>query len=410
MPVAASARDQAVDLTYRISAGFVKRNGLEDVYKLHPGYRQIIHRESGGAAKIFASDAASGDGVDPTLALIEELHRLTEMDLYETWAGKLDKSDGQLIVASTAGEPGSAFEELRERIRQATDSRRDGCFLRAAGEGVVLHEYALLEGADPEDLELVAQANPFSGKTVDQLAKKRAKPSWNLNHWLRFTCNLPTRSVASAITELEWASARTLERIPVGARVWLGLDLGWKRDTTAMVPLWIRDHDFRLLGPATILEPPMDGSQLDAHLVETALREIHARNPIEMVVMDMSEGAQLSQWISEELGADVVDRTQSTPFQVLDYKRFMEALRMGWLKHAGDAGLTRHALNAMGRLLPGGDMKFERPKESRTVSVEAQRRRVIDALSAAAMVHTSAAADLNEDESSVYDTRGIIEI
>jgi phage terminase large subunit-like protein len=110
VPVAASARDQAVDLTYRIAAGFVERNELEDRFRLHPGYRQIVHQESKGSAKIFASDAASGDGVDPTLAVIEELHRLAKMDLYETWAGKLDKSGGQLVVASTAGEPDGASQ------------------------------------------------------------------------------------------------------------------------------------------------------------------------------------------------------------------------------------------------------------------------------------------------------------
>lgn len=395
VPVAASARDQAVDLTYRIGAGFVHRNGLEDVYRLHPGYRTIVHKESGGAAKIFASSAASGDGVDPTLALIEELHRLDEMDLYDTWSGKLDKSDGQLIVASTAGEPGSAFEELRERIRQlATDSRRNGCFLRAAGNGVVLHEYAIPVGSDPLDLEVVAAANPASWKTVEQLAKKRAKPSWRLSHWLRFTCNLPTRSVAAAVTEIEWLAARVDEGIPASERIWLGLDLGWKRDTTAMVPLWSRDAEYRLLGPATILEPPMDYSQLDAHLVEDALRGIHARNPIDVVVMDMSEGAQLSQWLSEELGCEVVDRAQTNSMQVMDYQRFMEALRMGWLKHTGDPGLTRHVLNAAETVLPGGDAKFSRPKESRSVSAEAQRRRVIDALTAAAMVHSLYASEL----------------
>lgn len=65
---------------------------------------------------------------------------------------------------------------------------------------------------------------------------------------------------------------------------------------------------------------------------------------------------------------------------------------MGWLRHCGDPGLTQHVLNAVARLLPQGDAKFERPKESRTVRDELARRRVIDALIAAAMVHTSAAA------------------
>jgi phage terminase large subunit-like protein len=174
----------------------------------------------------------------------------------------------------------------------------------------------------------------------------------------------------------------------------LVFDLGWKYDTTALVPLWVRDPEFRLLGEATILEPPRDGSQLDAHLVEAALLAEHERGPIHTVVMDMTNGEQLSQWIQEELGAEVIDRTQGNALACLDYARFMEALREGWLWHTGDPGLTQHALNAVARLLPQGDTKFERPKESRTVRDELARRRVIDALVAAAMVHTSAAASL----------------
>lgn len=391
VPVAASARDQAVDLTYRIAAGFVKRNDLEGVYRLHPGYRQIVHRATRSAVKIFASDAASGDGVDPTMALIEELHRLGDMELYETWSGKLDKSDGQLIVASTAGEPGSAFEELREQIRQsATESHRDGCFLRAAAGGVVLHEWALPEGGDPEDLELVAAANPFSGKTVEQLRRKREKPTWNLTHWRRFTCNLPTRSALSAVTEAEWSDARSDRSIPEGAEVWAGLDLGWKFDSTALVPLWEESDEFRLFGDATVLDPPGNGDMLDAELVKLAIAGLHGRNPLVALVMDMKGGADIAAWASTELGLVVIDRPQGNSFMVADYNAFMAGLRGRRLFHTGDPVLARHVLNAVARLLPGGDVRFDRPAESRTVKGGARARRVIDALSAAAMAHSAA--------------------
>lgn len=403
VPVAASARDQAVDLTYRIAAGFVERNKLDVAptgFKLHPGYRQIVHKGSRGAAKIFASDAASGDGVDPTLALIEELHRLSTMDLYETWSGKLDKSGGQLIIASTAGEPGSAFEELRTKIRQAAvEVTRDGCFTHAAANGVVLHEYGLPENGDPENLELVAAANPASWKTVAALTKKRAKSTYNANHWRRFTCNMPTRPDVAAISEIDWARALAPDGerdIPHGAPIRVGIDLGWINDTTAIVPLWVRDFDFRLLGPAIILEPPGDGTQLNAHDVEDALLQLHARNPIEVAVMDMTSGEQLGQWIEETLGAHVIDRGQSNSFAVMDYARFMEGMREGWLRHSGDIGLKQHAMNAIAQVLPSGGTRFLRAKESRKVSPEARRKRVIDALVAAAMVNTAAAGELGE--------------
>jgi phage terminase large subunit-like protein len=397
IPVAAAARDQA-GLIYRQAEGFVRRTpGLDGSrFRRQPGLRRIVAEGPQSTIQIYASDASTGDGVIPVgLELVDELHRHKTLELYRTWAGKLDKADAQMIVISTAGEPGSEFEEMREAMRQsAVEVERSECFVRAAGESSVLHEYAVPEGGDVEDLELVALANPSARITAETLRAKRARPSWSLSHWQRLTCNVPTRSDESAITEAEWDAARSDEEIPEGEPVWLGLDLGWKYDTTAMVPLWVRDREFRLFGPATILEPPRDGSQLDAHLVERSLLAIHERNPVQTVVMDMTDGAQLSQWIEEELGAEVVDRSQVNSLACLDYARFMEALRMGWLKHTGDRGLRSHALNAVAKMLPQGDVKFERPKASRTVRAELQRRRVIDALVAAAMVHTSAVADL----------------
>ena len=66
----------------------------------------------------------------------------------------------------------------------------------------------------------------------------------------------------------------------------------------------------------------------------------------------------------------------------------MEALRNGWLRHSGDEGLTSHALNAIARVLPFGDARFDRPNQTRMAAE--QDRRVIDALVAAAMVHGQA--------------------
>ncbi len=111
--------------------------------------------------------------------------------------------------------------------------------------------------------------------------------------------------------------------------------------------------------------------------------------------MDMRAAEDLAAWIEDELGAQVVDRGQGNAMQVEDYRRFMEGLRHSWIWHAGDEGLTQHALNATARLLPQGDTRFDRPSTSRHGR---QKTRSIDALVAAAMVHSVAVADLAADE------------
>ena len=182
------------------------------------------------------------------------------------------------------------------------------------------------------------------------------------------------------------------DEIPEGERIWAGLDVAWKWDTTALVPFWWRDEEFRLLGHPTILEPPRDGSSLDPFLVERAIMELHERTPIETLVMDTSKAEQLASWAETELGCTVVDRQQTNAMACLDYARFVEGLSNGWLKHTGDPGLTAHVMNAVARVLPGGDARFDRPAHNRRTPD--QSRRVIDALTAAAMVHSTAVAEM----------------
>ena len=395
VPVAASSREQA-EWAYRQAEGLVLRSPyLRDAgFVCQEGYRRIKFPELLSRIQIFAADDRTGDGIIPTLCLLDELHRHRDLRLYRTWRGKLEKRGAQLVAISTAGEPGDEFEEQREAIRQTAKetTRRGRTFVRAAGPELIMHEWAVPEDGDVEDLSLVAEANPLRSITVARLRKKRATPTWTLAHWRRFVCNLPTRSALAAITEAEWASwaaGSAEERIPEGQQVWLGIDLAFKWDTTALVPFWWKSDTCRIFGDPVILEPPRNGDSLDPDLIEAAVLEIEARNPIHTVVVDRSKAEQFAKWCSDTLKARVVERAQSTSYAVVDFQKFMEAGRAGWLRHQNHPVMNRHVLNAIAKPLPGGDHRFERPDTSRGAPAE-QHKRVIDALTAASMVHSEA--------------------
>jgi len=393
IPWAASSRDQA-EIGYRQAEGLVLGSPrLKAFLKCQEGYRRIKN-ELGGRLQVFAADDGTGDGIIPSDCFIDELHRHKNLKLYRTWSGKLQKRGGQLATISTSGEPGTEFEQTRERIRQQTPTieRRPG-YVHARSARIALHEYAVPEDGDVEDMATVKLANPFSGITVENLAEKFDTPTMTMTHWRRMVCNLPTRDEHAAIQEAEWHDAATTDEIPEGESVWLGLDVAFKWDTTAMVPLWMPDPPKRLLGPATILVPPRDGSSLEVDEIKRSVVVIHQRNPIHTVVMDISRAEDLAQWISD-LGITIIDRAQTNSLAVEDYERFMSALRNGWLQHSGDAGLTRHALNAVARVLPFGDARFDRVSQTRQGGN--QELRVIDALTAAAMVNAAASAPVEE--------------
>lgn len=411
VPVAASTRDQAMVL-YRAAKHLVLRSGLQDEYSCQDGTRRIKHG-TGGAIRsntsesliqIFAADAGGADGVVPSLAVIDEPHRQASPDLYLTWSGKLGKRAGQLVLISTAGEPGHWFETMREEIRaNARDVQRRGrCFARYESPDIVLHEFAVPPDGDLADMRLVKDANPLNSITVSSLRKKRAKPTMTEGHWARFTANRPTRSVAVAINEREWLDAKG-PGIPAGVEILLGADFGWVHDPTAFVPFYLAADDDRRLGVATVIDPPRDGSMIDVAEVERAIELIHQRNPVRLMVADLTNARDVAEWCERELGIEVVARTHSLPGQVEDFASFTEALRNGWISHSGDVALTRHVLNAVARPLPRGDYVFARPVASRLAKHQDLRR--IDALVAAAMVHTVATANV---AGSVYDDRGLL--
>lgn len=390
VPVAASARDQA-EWIYRQAEGFVYRSNRRGTFKCLEGYRRIRCDAMGSRIQVFAADDRSGDGIIPGgIAVLDELHRHRDLKLYHTWKGKLRKRGAQLVVISTAGEVGSEFEEERERLRQQATriTRRGRCFVRAehsldSRRLAVLHDYAVPEDGDIEDMRLVKQANPYSGITPVTLREKRAMTA-STQHWTRFTCNRAARSENAAITEAEWHDAITGEWLSEGQPQWLGLDVAWKWDTTAAVPLWKRGERDLVLGPATVLVPPRDSSSMDPTLIENALTALHARNPLHTVVMDTSRAEQLAEWIARELGATVIEHGQGNAQAAEDYELFMQALRSGWLKHQGDRGLTEHALNAIARVTRDDKARFDRTSRSRRDG--SQDVRVIDALDAAASV------------------------
>jgi phage terminase large subunit-like protein len=394
--LAASSRDQCGVLLGQ-AAGFVRRSpGFDQRFRVFEGYRRIKAHGTGGVIQVYAADDRTGDGVIFTLALVDELHRHRDLRLYRTWRGKIGKRGGQVVVISTSGEPGGEFEET-VRVARATGEHtptRDG-HERILADEMVLHRWALPDGGDPEDLEQVKCANPFSGITLEALARKRATPTLSNAHWRRFTCNQPARGDDSAINATEWARAVTDERPDDGEPIFgVGMDLGWSWDTTAITPLWVPSPDRRVLLDPTIITPPRDGTSTPPSVVQAAVRAIHAAHPFKVVALDRAAGGeQLAEWLEQALGVDVIVYTNGYVELARCARRFFEALRAEpepQLQHTGDPELTRHVLNARGRVLPQGDVIFDRRVHSR--SAAHQDKRVIDGLSAAQIIHDAAVA------------------
>ena len=367
VPVAAASREQA-EIMYRQAEGFVLRSeGLyatvhsaiqaakgkrkTDVprFTCLEGYRRINHH-AGGRIQVFAADDRTGDGIIPTLGIIDEPHRQHNLSLYRTWSGKLAKRGGQLAAISTSGEPGSDFEETRTRIRDASaDTRRSGSFTRYATSRVVLHEWAVPDGGDVEDVEVVKAANPFSGVTPLMLAEKLASPTTTRHHWLRFVCNRPTRDGDAWLGEdgeRLWADLEAAYEFAAGAPVWVGVDVGIKRDSTAVVAVQ-RDAAGALHARARFWIPTAD-EPVDVTDVMEHLRGLARAYDVRAVSFDPKFFDVPAKMLSDE-GLPMLEVPQSVERMTAACGSLLELVKRGEVRHDGDDELRRHVLGAVPR-------------------------------------------------------------
>jgi phage terminase large subunit-like protein len=413
VPVAAASREQA-EILYRQAEGFVlrserlyssvhsaiqaakgKRKTQVPRFTCLEGYRRINHH-AGGRIQVFAADDRTGDGIIPTLGIIDEPHRLRDLSLYRTWMGKIAKRGGQLATISTSGEPDSDFEQTRARIREgAVEVRRVGSFARYSTDRIVLHEWAVPDDADVEDMAEVKAANPFSGITVEMLGQKFTSPTMTRHHWLRFVCNRPTRDDNVWLGpdgEMLWHGTEDPYAFAPEARTWIGLDLAIKRDTSAAVVMQ-RRPDGRYHAVAKVWVPT-DDRPIDLTDVMQFIRDKARELNLEAVSYDPRFFDVPAKMLADE-GYPMFEVPQSVERMSAAYGSLYEALNRRQVTHEADPILASHVLSAVPRFSERGFM-LDKGKS----------RAKIDACVALAMAYDQALRH-DADEPSVYGERAM---
>lgn len=360
------------------------------------GYRRINHH-GGGRIQIFAADDRTGDGTIPTLAIIDEPHRQRDLSLYRTWSGKLLKRQGQIAAISTSGEPGSDFEMTRTRILETAGERTvNGSFTRVKADRIVLHQWAVPEEADPEDIAAVKAANPFSGITLDMLAAKRRSPTMTLHHWLRFVCNRPTQDSDVWLGPNGAAVWKALEdpwEFEDGAPTWVGVDVAIKHDTSAVVALQQRD-DGRFHAVCRIYRPARD-QPVDTTDIMQHIRELAAVYDIQAVSFDPRFFDVPAKMLEDE-GIAMVEVAQSVERMTPAVLGLYEAINTGRVTHDDDPAFTTQVLAAVPRY-----------NERGFTLAKAKSRGKIDAAIALALAYDRARTG---GGLSVYEARGLLTI
>ena len=400
--IAAASRDQA-SLMYQHAAGFVQRSErLSELITVRGGYRELRSKQDSGLIRVMASDSNTSDGVAPSLALIDELHRHKSPDLYAVMRDGLGKRDGQMVTISTAGaDLDSPLGKMRERAHLLEDRQQDGFHLRARSSdgGFVAHEWAVPEGVDCDDIATVKKANPSSFVTVEDLARRHSSPSMHKREWLRYACNQWVTNLEDAWIEAgKWATLADYNlEIPEHSQVWVGVDIGLRHDTSA-VTLVHQLEDERWAVEAEIFTPP-DSGEIDLALIENYIVELHDKYEVQGVVYDRWAFSRSAQEL-EARGALMIEFPMTNERTVPACSRLLEAVNRGELVHNGDPKLEAHVEAGSIKMTERGWRIAKAPRGK-------TGRGKIDALIALLLAFTVATAQAGDTES-IYEQQDLL--
>ncbi|MCK9251094.1 MAG: terminase large subunit [Solirubrobacteraceae bacterium] len=374
--VAAAGEKQAAQL-YRYAATIVLLNpGLKkDRLKVHKTHR-IEHRTLYGQLRIVPADADTVDGSAATLVIVDEIHRHKDGGaLYQTLRDGLRKQGGQLVGISTAGwDPLSVLGQARANALKHVVEHEDAYTYCLTDDGqFAMHEWALDPDVhDPESMEHVKLANPLSAITIESLAEDRGPPTQTRHDWLRYRCNIWIQTHEAAIPRDEW-NACAVPGIDISddaETVWVCIDLAWRKDTTAIVPMAIdptapRHEDCTLdlprvvVGRPTVRAPPGDDLPIPYSSMEAAVTTMIHRYGTDRckVVFDPRVGGdQLLRDVHEKLKIDVVQQRQNGPEPADCASKLFELIRDRRLAHPDDRSMNEQVLYATARWIAGTDL------------------------------------------------------
>jgi phage terminase large subunit-like protein len=245
---AAAAEKQA-----KLAWGGAKRFVLQSPVlreRVHPFHNTLVNESMNAKCFPMSGDSALEDGINLSMAIIDEIHRLPNDKLLELITMSVTSRQQPLIVKITTAGDGQPSVWLTER----TDAEN---ILNQVSEADDVMVY--IAAADPdcakdgswEDEEVWAAANPSYGAILkpervrDEFAKAKRSAA-SRPTFLRFRLNVPTLLEERWGDPQAWdACARhfTLEEM-AGKTCWLGVDLSNRVDLTALVAVF----------------PPLDGA------------------------------------------------------------------------------------------------------------------------------------------------------
>jgi phage terminase large subunit-like protein len=301
------------------------------------GTRRIRTPHNGGELFPVSRDLAGLQGLDPSFACVDELGFMP----LESWNALLlasGKRPRSLVVG--IGTPGIDRDNAMWALREMAEPP----------PGFVFTEIAAPEGCSLEDEDAWREANPALDagfmsidalRTAVKMSTEEDFRRYRLGQWVE-----GTGSWLGQDALVLWRSLTDDYEMVDAARTWVGVDVGLKRDSTAVA--WCQHRpDDRIHVEVRIWEPRPDGS-LETATVMQFLRDLALTFDVRTVSYDPRLFEVAGQQLLDE-GLPMEEVPQSVERMTGVVGAAYEAIRRREVTHADDRLFERHVLAAVTR-------------------------------------------------------------
>ena len=413
--VAAGSRDQASAVFRQARSMVETSDGLSDF--VTPMRWHLESPDNMGVYRVLSSDANLQHGTNPSASIIDEYWTAKNGDILTALtSGTGAREQPMSLIISTAGhDKNGPLGLLHKRAYELPDELRESrpdeslTIVRDTENGFLYWLFApawdseyRYSNVDLDDPATWAKANPASWITQEYLTRQFNKPSVRVSEFQRFHLNVYAEAEEYVFPAGAWESGRAdFEPIEDGASVVLGVDLGQRRDRSAVTI--VRS---RLIGDskklhfdvvAKVWDPPAEGN-FDINTIRSFIDECCTRYDVKRIAYDpwrLEATAQAGQDTGQPWLAFSMGWARSAPASAALYDAVVE----GRVHHDGDPVLAAHVAASAVTESEAGGFRFTKRKSGSNP---------VDALIALMMALAESINESGHASGSVYESQELI--
>jgi phage terminase large subunit-like protein len=360
----AGSKDQA-KVVLDFAKAFVESGDLRG--KLKPRSRSILREATGGVMRVLSSEGSLQYGLSVSAAIADELHAFASEAQGEVWNAILTalhkRVDSFALGISQCGyNKRTLLGRMYDQSLALSDGedRFNGCLRirRDRENGILFYWYGIPEQLENEwdNEELWRIVNPASWLEMETLRKQLAAPGFDELDFKRLHLNMWTKARDAWLPANVWNGLAVDEDtfatlIPAGADVFVGVDIGYYHDSSAVVVAH-RVQEGEQKGRVALLaqvwttkeEDPglfVPGGKMQLSLVREHIERLAERYRVRMIGFDPKYFMPMAEEFDRRGLQTVEYLPSSTPMNEA-YKGFYRAAMEGTLVHGGDPILSAH--------------------------------------------------------------------